>query len=242
MVIGTKMMEQMRPCVKNAFMHGTEDKDHFSKMRHAIIFELHRLGTDKAEIKNALLEWNQRNFNFLAPAESQRQLCDYVDWFFKKEGRCSCHSLEEYCLYPKGGCKHKPRKILGEITLPFSKIEARSYLEKKYPRDAHVMTILLNILFKIQLEKNAAQVLFVGLRTISARLLNDYRHRLDLISISRLLYKLQDAGFLSIQRGERGTNGTRRANAYTFLPWKPPYPIISHLCNNANTLCVTSLN
>ena len=58
-----KISDRMRPCVKSAFDEGAQDKDHLNKMRHAIIFELNRLGIEKSEIKNEALGMEQKKLS-----------------------------------------------------------------------------------------------------------------------------------------------------------------------------------
>jgi hypothetical protein len=217
-----KISDQMRPCVKSAFDEGAQDKDHLNKMRHAIIFELNRLGIEKSEIKMKLLEWNKKSYQVLSPGDATRQLCDYVNWFFKHECKLSCKGLEDYCLYSTGGCAFRPSQYGGEIALPFSLIDAMIFLEKEYRPHGYLMGLLLKSLFKIQKEKNAKNIIYVGIRTLQARLLEDNRHNLDPMSLLRALNKLEAAGLIRIMHGQSGTFGTRHANGYTFLPWKPP--------------------
>jgi hypothetical protein len=243
-----KISDQMRPCVKSAFDDGAQDKDHLNKMRHAIIFELNRLGIEKSEIKMELLEWNKKSYQVLSPGDATRQLCDYVNWFFKHECKLSCKGLEDYCLFPNGWCAFRPQSDSGEITLPFSLSEAMIFLEKEYRPHGYLMGSLLKTLSKIRVEKSAKSIIYVGVRTIQARLLEDDRHDIDLMGIMRALNKLEEAGFIKITHGQAGTFGKRPANGYSFQPWAPPgpkcvyspIPIITHMCNkNSTHICVT---
>gem|GEM_PF-1679770 len=243
-----KIADQIRPCVKFALEKGARDRDHLKKMTFAIIYELNRLHVENPEIKMALLEWNDKNYRVLSAGDAQRQLCAYVDWFFKHECKLSCKALEDYCLLPDGGCLFKPASYNGEITLPFSLLEAISFLEKEYHPHGYLMGLLLRILFAIQKEKNAKNIIYVGLREIQARILSEYGHRLEPMQILRALNKLEEAGLIRITHGQPGTSGTRQANGYIFLPWTPPVKtgddpqrIITHLCNTTETqlLCNT---
>lgn len=247
--------KHMRPCVKAAFEKGVKadspsdrlNKEHLKKMTFAIIYELDRLEVEKAEIKTFLLDWNTRNYRILSPGDAQRQLCDFVDWYFKRECKLSCKALEDYCLFPNGGCAFKSTPYQGEIKLPFSLVDAITFLEKEYRPHGYLMGLLLRTLFSIQKEKNVKNILFIGLRTLRARLNNDFRHCLDLMTILRALNKLEEAGLIRITHGQSGTFGTRHANGYTFISWTRPQethiqqqPIITHLCNKTETLlCVT---
>jgi hypothetical protein len=217
-----KILKKMRPCVAAAFKDGAQDKDHLKKMTYAIIFELNRLGIGKVEIKMALLDWNKKSIIALSPGDANRQLCDFVDWFFKKECKLGCKALKDYCLFPNGGCAFQLQAYVGDINLPFSLSEAMIFLEKEYRPHGYLMGLLLKSLSKIQQEKNAKNIIYVGLRTLKAQLVEDDRHILDLMTISRSLNLLEDAGFFKISRGQPGTFGTRHANGYTFLPWRPP--------------------
>lgn len=217
-----KISDKMRPCVKRAFISGAKDKDHLKKMTFAIIFELNRLGIEKQEIKMALLEWNKKSYQILSEGDAKRQLCDFVDWFFKRECKLGCKALEDYCIFPDGGCAFKPRLYDGEIALPFSLPEAMIFLEKEYRPYGYLMGLLLKCLSKIQKEKNAKSIIYVGVRTLQARLIEDDRQNLDPMSLLRALNKLEAAGLIRIKHGQPGTFGTRYANGYTFLPWKPP--------------------
>ena len=217
-----KIIPKMRPCVNAAFEQGAQDKDHLSKMRHALVFELNRLGFEKPKIKMALLEWNKKSFKVLSPGDANRQLCDYVDWFFKKECKLSCNALKDYCVLPNGGCAFTLHAFDEEITLPFSILEAALFLDKNYQRDSYLMRALINILFKIQKDNNAKTIIYAGIRSIRDRVLEKTRKNLDLMCILRDINKLEEAGFIRITRGKSGTFGTRHANGYSFLPWKPP--------------------
>jgi hypothetical protein len=108
------------------------------------------------------------------------------------------------------------------MTLPFSLSEAMIFLEKEYRPHGYLMGLLLKSLSKIQIEKNAKNIIYVGIRTLQARLLEDDRRNLDPMSLLRALNKLEAAGLIRIMHGQSGTFGTRHANGYTFLPWKPP--------------------
>ncbi len=224
---------RMRPCVRLAFEKGAQDKDHFRKMRHAIIYELNRLKVEKCEIKQALMEWNHKNYRKFTEGEAKRQLCDYVEWFFKNECNLSCKALNDYCLHPDAGCSFKRVAYQENIELPFSIIEAESFLLRECEPHGYLMSCLLKILSKIQKE-NARKIIYIGLRTLQARLLDEYRARLDPKDILRALNKLEAEGLLRITHGERGTF-SKHANGYTFLPWVLPQPIITHVCGKDET-------
>jgi DNA-binding transcriptional regulator YhcF (GntR family) len=216
-------IDRMRPCVKAAFEKGAQNKSHLTKMTHAIIFELKRLGIEKAEIKRALLEWNQKNFQILTEGDARRRLCDYADWLFsQKDCKLGCKALGDYCIYPNSFCWFRPQIEEGEAALPFSLSDAMDFLEKEYQPHGYLMGLLLKSLSKIQVEKNAKSIIYVGVRTIQARLLEEDHHDIDLMGIVRALNKLEEAGFIRITHGQSGTFGMRPANGYSFQPWAPP--------------------
>lgn len=218
------LLDKMRPCVKASLNDGARDKSEFAKMRFAIIFELNRLHLEKAEIKMALLEWDKKSFQALTPGDATRKLSDFVNWFFKHECKMSCKTLVDYCLFPDGGCTFGTTPFAGNISLPFTISEAIAFLDREYQPHGYIMGLMLKILFKVQQQKNARAIVFVGLRTLQAMLNNEYRHNLDLMTISRALNMLEEAKFISIKRGQSGTFGTRHANGYTFLPWSNNNP------------------
>lgn len=235
-----KMTDKMRPCVKAALEDGAQNKDHLKKMTFAIIFELNRLNIEKSEIKMVLMEWNQKNYRKLTEGEAKRQLCDFVEWFFKHECKMSCNALNDYCLFPNGGCRFKPIPYQENIELPFSMLDAESFLMSERMPHGYLMACLLKILFKIQREKNARAIIYIGLRTLRARVLDEFRHDLDPKDILRALNKLEEEGFIRITHGERGTF-SKRANGYTFQPWTRQQPIITHMCGNSEThYCVAT--
>lgn len=239
-----KLLNKMRPCIAAAVKKGAQDRQHFEKMRFAIISELKRLDIDKPDIKIFLLEWNKKNYQVFASGEAQRQLCDFVDWFFKRDCKLSCKALEDYCLFPNSGCGFKPVPYSGEIRLPFSELDVVTYLEREMRPNGYLMGIVVRVLFKIQIEKCAKNEVFIGLRTLQARINGEYRFHSDLMAILRALNELERIKLIRITHGKPGTFGKRTANGYAFLPWAPPVPvqpIITHMCNRVDTpYCVTN--
>lgn len=235
----------MRPCVAEAYQKGAQDRQHFEKMRFAIIYELKRLAIEKPDIKIFLLEWNAKNYQALATSEAQRQLCDFVDWFFKRDCKLSCKALVDYCLFPSGGCGFKPVPYSGEIQLPFSELDVVAFLEREFRPNGYLMGVIVRVLFKIKIEKCAKKEVFVGLRTLQARINDEFRFQSDLMAILRALNELEKLRLIRITHGKPGTFGKRTANGYAFLPWSPPVslqPIITHMCNKVDThYCVTTL-
>lgn len=235
--ISDDKLSKMRPCVAGALINGSSDEDHFRKMRQAIIYELNRITIDRAEIKSVLMDWNQRNHKRFTEGDARRKLCDYVDWFFKHDCKMSCKALTEYCLF--GGCGFQETSYQGEIELPFSLQDADSYLMTECMPHGYLMACLIKILYAIQKEKNARKIIFVGLRTLQSRVLEEFHHNLDLMSILRALNMLEEKELIRMTHGKRGTF-TACANGYTFLPWVRPQRIITHMCNTSEThYCVT---
>ena len=233
-----EVLKKMRPCVAVVFENGAQDRNEFEKMRFAIVFELRRLDVEMAKIKMALLEWNTKNNRVLSTGDAQRQLCDFVNWFFKHDCKIGCKGLKDYCRFLNGGCVFKPAVNTEEIKLPFSLVDAMVFLEKEYRRDGYLMGKLILILFKIQKDKNAPNILYVGIREIRARLNNDERLDLDEMTLLRALNKLEEAGILKITHGKSGTFGRRTANGYSFMSWEPPAAWGTSTTHN-NSVCVT---
>ncbi len=222
--------EKMRPCIKNILFEGHREKapremfqETRKKMTFRIIHDLHRIGIDRVDIKQQLLLWNDRCINQLSAGDAKRQLCDFVDWFFKKrEHKLSCNGLKDFCLYPEGnGCRFQKKAEARPLTYCFG--DAKIYLERTFPRygQGHKMACVLEALIRVRNEKGV-DVLFVGLRRLSA-VLNDIRPmRIENKELSQTLYRLQEEGFISIERGQKGDFGFRLSNAYTFLDWQEP--------------------
>jgi len=93
-----KSLDNLRDCVKEAFLNGCERGCQFRKMRHAIILELKRLRYDSSEIKDKLLEWNEKCEKPLGLGEQRSQLFKYVEWVDSQECRLGCRALKDYCI------------------------------------------------------------------------------------------------------------------------------------------------
>ena len=98
MGVNKESIEELRDCVKQAFLEGSQRGAEFRKMRHAIIIELKRAGCDSSDIKDKLVEWDQRCERPLNLGEQRNQLFKYVDWVDSQECRLSCKALKDYCL------------------------------------------------------------------------------------------------------------------------------------------------
>lgn len=215
-------LKGMRECVRDAFEKGVTDEETFRKMRHAIICEMKLLGINKAKIKMALIEWNKKNKPKLSPNETKRQLNDYVDWSFKKDTKISCKALKDYCIDKGRFCEYRKKTKRESQQIPFDFLEAVTFLENRYGAEGFELVKILRTIIKIKKFKDAKWVLFVGLREIQAQLMDTERWNVDLMTISRRLYKLETIGFIKITRGEKGSFGNKKANAYEFISWSVP--------------------
>jgi len=225
-----QLLDEMRPCVKDAFENGVHDKDTLKSMRHAIICEMNQLGIDKGEIKMHLLEWNDRNYQPFTQNDAKRQLLGYVDWFFgidKKTGmqricKLSCRGLQAYCIHPNGGCRFTRKS---NNTLPYLKGDACGWLVRNYPKSGigYSLGLLLSVIIDLWNDKGRPEQLYAGIRTIQTALIHRHNTQLDLMTITRRLHDLAGAGFIAIAHdGVRGEFGYKNSNAYELLPWVPP--------------------
>lgn len=215
--------DKMRPCVRNALEEGAKNIFQFEKMRFAIIYELKRLGFKKENIKQILFDWNQRCYKVLTTGEAKRQLCEYVDWFYKKECKLSCKGLTSYCIHKDGECEFKKANKKNE-KLPFPLNATINKIEHKYQPHGYLMGKIIRILESARQERGGWDKVYIGMRTIKAKLLDIENIAIDIMTISRELYRMQEVGILKIEKGKPGTFGTRHANGYKFLKWSPDNP------------------
>lgn len=240
-----KSLEYIRDCVRQAFLNGSNRGQEFRKMRHAIIYELERVGFDSSEVKDKLLEWDQRCEKPHSISEQKSQLLKYVDWFESKECKMSCRSLEDYCL-GKNNCQfyiktsYKKRQEMPK--LPFNIDELETFLRERFKADGYTMLLIIKSLRFFQYEK-ASEIVFIGYRKICSIIRDKFGHRLSPMDIFRKMQYLKDEGIIEqVFKGKRG-NFTKKANGYKLLPWKLPkhtqinenyttqVPIITHMCN-----------
>lgn len=215
----------MRPCIEKVLTDGLRNqlpKELYEQSRKTmtfvIIHDLNRTGLNQNEIKTALLGWNERCIIKLTLNEANRKLCDFVDWFFKKECKLSCKRLLDICLFPSGsGCFFQKNPPLEPLTYNLGEI--RFFLENKYPQYSLGFRLfnVLSVLYEIRNEKNVENI-FAGLRTISDRIYNSKNGTISGKELSKLLYKLQDMGIIQIKKGEAGSFGYKRSNEYRFNP------------------------
>jgi hypothetical protein len=198
-------------------------------MRHAIIFELRRLGFDYSRIKDELLKWNKRNERPLGISKQRSQLLGYVDWFEQKENekgcRLGCDALEDYCL-GKENCQFLKRttywKRQQTQKLPFDIMVLEKFLTERFKGDGFIMMLIVKALKFYQQEKATGEVMLIGLRGISSIIRDRYGHMIHYVDVSRKMGLLIDEGV--IDKVVQGKSGMFRneANGYRFLPWQPP--------------------
>jgi len=213
----------MRPCIESILNYGLQNKtskELYEQVRKdmtfAIIHDLKRMGFNQDNIKKSLLEWNDRCIIKLTLNEAKRKLCDFVDWFFKRECKLSCKKLADYCLFSSGfGCFFQKKTPLN--TLNYNLGEMRCYLENKYPQYAlgYRLFNVLSVLYDVRQQKGVENI-FIGLRAISDMIYNNQNGTISGKELSRLLYKLQDEDIIKIKKGEAGSFGYKRANEYCF--------------------------
>ncbi len=221
--------DQMRPCIKDFLLKGQREKapkelfqETRRKMTYRIIHDLHRIGIDRADIKQQLLQWNNQCICRLSSGDAKRQLCDYVDWFFKEKRKLSCNGLKDYCSHPEGtGCRFQKKAKLKPLTYRLG--DARIYLEHNFPKhgEGFRMGNVLEALHRVREEKGFDE-LFVGLRTLSAVLYDIRSMQIGNKELLILLHRLEEENFIRIKKGKKGNFGFRHSNAYTFLDWKEP--------------------
>ena len=222
-----KSLENMRDCVKQAFLEGCERGDEFIKMRHAIISELKRLGYDQLEVKDKLSEWNERCEKPLNSKEAKVQLYGYTDWLFKKDGRTGCKALQDYC-FGKERCGYhlkttaKNRQETKE--LPFDLPTLKRFIEKRFKAEGYKMNLVLEALIYRQHHETTGTVILIGFRSIAGIVRKMTGQNISPMTIHRTMKLLIDEG--AVERVVEGKPGMFRglANGYRFLPWRPPEP------------------
>lgn len=215
-------MENIMDCVKKAFFEGCQRGHQFHKMRHAIIVELRRVGFDSSEIKDKILEWNQRCEKPVSLSEQKIQLLAYVDWVFEHEGKTGCRALEDYCL-GKDNCQWYLRKYMtnrADAKLPFNINEVHKFLEERYKAEAYILNLIIDVIHKYQYEKATGKIIYIGYRKICSLIRDAYNHTLMPMEIHRKINILILEGI--IQKVEQGKSGNFRnkANGYMFLSWE----------------------
>ncbi|MGA2774934.1 MAG: hypothetical protein ABSE81_02595 [Candidatus Omnitrophota bacterium] len=222
-----KDLNNLRDCVKICFEQGAKRGNEFRKMSFAIIVELKRIGFSSSEVKDKLLEWNQRCEKPLAYNEQKRQLLDFVEWTDKHECNIGCKALESYCIEPEEKCTFR---ILKECSYkqstqenPFDFEEARHFLEARYKGpDGYVMYWILKNIRRFQLEKQTGEIIYIGYRKIAAMIRDNDGQRIEPMTIVRRIEDLISEGMLQkVVKGKRGTF-SGKANGYRFLCWKTP--------------------
>lgn len=218
-----KSLNNLRDCVKKAFEEGSERGYEFNKMRFAIIVELKRLGFTSSEVKDKLLEWNQRCKKVLLLNEQKRQLFDFADWTDKRDCKIGCRALEDFCI-GQDKCSFLRNKLyvnrkVVEI-LPFDFEEARRFLEEQHKAEGYLMALVLKNLRRYQIEKGTGEIIFIGYRAIATLIREHDGHIIDPMTVCRRMHDLVSEGMIEIV--SKGSNGTfnKPANGYKFLSWK----------------------
>jgi hypothetical protein len=227
--------EGIRDCVKKYLENGIHSQNGFydlifKKMRFAIIYELNRVGNNSADIKNALLEWNQKNEKPLHLGEARRQLCGFADWFLKHECKLSCErGLADFCV-GINNCKYKKtanrifRNSFSDI--PFNIQSIEEYLKASAPKDVFILMAIINILKQIQSDRKINEI-FIGFRSLASLIQEKYNIHIDAMQICRKIRLLIEYKILTITQKGKAGNYNRQANGYTLLPW-PGQDVSTH--------------
>ncbi len=223
--INKKSIENMRDCVKDKFNNGCERGLEFLKMRHAIILELRRLGYEYSEIKDKLLEWNEKCEKPYSQSEQKIKLLGYVDWVAKCDCKIGCKALKDYCLGEKR-CQfylkttYHNRELNKE--LPFDMQELDKFLSERYKAEGYIMMLIIKVLRRYQYEKATGEIMLIGLRKIASIIRDKYNYSFEAMDILRKIKLLIEEGILEqVAKGKKG-NFSNLANGYKFLPWKHP--------------------
>jgi len=220
-----RKLDGMMDCVKKAFLEGCERGDEFHKMRHAIIVELKRLGHEPSEIKDMLLEWNERCEKPLSLSEQKIQLCGYVDWVFKNDCKIGCRACQDYCL-GKENCVYYIKKYKSNHNptkdLPFNFSELKEFLQERYKRDWYMLNMILDAILWHKHKHAIGPIIYISYAKIASIIRDRYNKRPDNMDICRKMKKLIEEGVIKVvEKGKRGMF-TRKANSYMFLSWKHP--------------------
>ncbi len=225
MAIDKRPLENLRDCVKRAFYKGCSRGYAFRKMRHAIIFELKRLGYESSEIKDLLLEWNKKNERPYKMGEEKRQILRYVDWYESKECKMGCNALKDFCLGEERCQFYKETTFFKRQQtqeLPFKLEDLKKFLTDRYKPEGYLMVCIVQALRRYQIEKVTGEIILVGHRTIASIIRDAFGHTVNPMYVWRKFNLLIDEGVIEIVI--RGKSGQFRnlANGYRFLPWQPP--------------------
>lgn len=218
-------LNEMRDCVRKAYLNGCSPGHEFVKMRHAIIAELKRLGYETMKIKDELLEWNKRCEKPLDISEQKIQLLGYVDWFERNNCRTGCKTLEDYCI-EKDKClfyrQSTAQSRSGTPALLFDISLLEKFLSAKYgPAKAREMILIVKAVRKFQLDKATGEIIYIGYRTIGSIIRDTQGHTLYHMDICRKVNLLVTEQVIQkVSKGKRG-NYSKLANAYRFLRWPP---------------------
>lgn len=220
-----KNFDNLRDCVKQAFLKGCERGLEVNKMRHAIILEFKRLGYNSSEIKDKLIEWNGRCEKPFSLSEQKIQLLGYVDWVDKHDCKIGCKALEDYCI-GKEKCQFHLKTTYQNRQktqqLPFKLEELDKFLTERYKADGYVMMFIVKALRFYQQEKATGEIILIGYRTISSIIRDKYGHNIPPMDICRKINNLIDEKVVEkTTKGRAGQFGGQ-ANGYRLLHWEHP--------------------
>ncbi|MCB9772244.1 MAG: hypothetical protein H6754_06800 [Candidatus Omnitrophica bacterium] len=228
-------LDRMMDCVKEAFLNGSQRGDEFHKMRHAIVVELKRLGYEKAEIKQKLIEWNERCERPLGLSEQKIQLCGYVDWVFQHDCKVGCRAMFDYCLGKERCryCIHQNRTKYQRVQqLPFNYQELRAFLEERYKAQGYGINMVLDTLLWFQKEQAKGELIYISYRKICSLILERYNSRPDPKDVYRKIQILILEGVIEkVVVGKKGMF-SKLSNGYRFLPWTSPTHNNSYVCRD----------
>lgn len=224
----SKNIGNMMDCIRKAFLEGCQRGNEFQAMRYAITVEFKRLGFEASEIKDKLLEWNNRCEKVLGFSEQRTQLLNYVDWVFKlEEPKIGCRKMEScgFCL-GKDTCNYYKSKYQRNRRLtkdfPFDWMMVKKFLEERFTTDAYALILVLDILMWYQQKNATGEIIIVSLRKIGSLIRDRSQHTFLPMEIKRMLQVLIDEGIIDIVIKGKSGQFKQQANGYKLLPWEWP--------------------
>lgn len=224
---GKKSLNNLRDCVKEAFYKGSSRGYEFRTMRLSIIRELQRLGFNISQIKDKLIEWNERCERPLNISEQRNQLLKYVDWAEENKGKVGCNYLEDFCV-GKEKCEFYKRITYhnreNTQELPFNIEELEKFLIERFRADAYIMILTVKALRRFQIENATGEIIYIGYRRISSIIRDQFGHSLLPMDIFRKMKVLIEEKVIEQVATGKSGDFSWQANGYRFLSWKPPIP------------------
>jgi len=223
---GKEPRTNMRPCIKKAFEQGSRSGVEFEVMRHAIIAELKRLGYNRREIQDHMTEWNARCEMPLTGSVLKSNVLNYVTWCMKREVKVGCKGLKDFCLC-EGGCWYRlsseeARRKVAQEPLPFVKSELERYLRERYKAKAEMLIALIEVLRHRQVEHLTGEVIIASSRNAAQWLMQRFKFKIYFRDVWRLCNVLEREGVLVKRVQGKSAPFSKKANGYSFLPWRPP--------------------